>query len=87
MKEKIKSIISDYYLGIIILFIAIILVILYLNKAYLGLKHAFDTYKNMFLAVISVALLTRLISENVSKENIKKIIGNKRLLFAVVILG
>lgn len=85
MKEKIKSTISDYYLEIIILFIVIILVILNPNKAYLGLKHAFDTYKNMFLVIISIALLTGLISETVSKENIKKIIGKENGFKGVLI--
>lgn len=86
MKEKIKSFISDYILEIVILSIAIILVILNPNKAYLGLVQAFNTYKNLLLVIISVALLTGLISEAVPKEKIRKLIG-KESGFKGVLIG
>lgn len=86
MKEKIKSIFSEYYLEIIFLTIALILVLINKNKAYVGFKYALNTYKNLFFVIVGVAFLSGLISELVNENMIRKYIG-KESGFKGVIIG
>lgn len=86
MKEKIKSIFSEYYLEIIFLTIALILVLINKNKAYVGFKYALNTYKNLFFVIMGVAFLSGLISELVNENMIRKYIG-KESGFKGVIIG
>lgn len=85
MKEKIKFLLSDYFLEIIILCIAIILIIFNPDKAIAGLVQAVNNYKNLLLIIMSVALLTGFISEAVSKEKFKKLIGKESGIKGVLI--
>lgn len=88
MKKEnvIKSILKEYTLEIIISLIAIILIIFNPNKAYFGIKQAIESFKNLIIVIIAVALLTGFISEVVSKETIKKLIG-KGSGFKGVLIG
>ncbi len=86
MKEKIKSIFSEYYLEIIFLLIAIVLVMINKNKAYIGFKYALNTYKNLFFVIVGVALLSGLISEFINENIIRKYIG-KESGFKGVLIG
>ncbi|MGB9843040.1 MAG: hypothetical protein ACPLN1_01650 [Caldisericia bacterium] len=85
MKEKIKSFFSEYYLEIIFLLIAIILVIINKNKTYIGFKYALNTYKNLFFVIVGVALLSGLISELINENIIRKYIGKESGIKGVLI--
>ncbi|MBC7194763.1 MAG: hypothetical protein H5U37_03825 [Caldisericia bacterium] len=85
MKEKIKSIFSEYYLEIIFLTIALILVLINKNKAYIGIKYALNTYKNLFFVIVGVALISGLISELVNEKIIRKYIGKESGFMGVII--
>ncbi|WP_129408750.1 hypothetical protein [Marinitoga lauensis] len=72
-----KDFIKNYKIEIIIFIIAIILMILNPDKAFLGLKYAIKTFINLFPIIISVAYLTGYISEIVPKSVISKVVGKE----------
>jgi uncharacterized membrane protein YraQ (UPF0718 family) len=85
MKDKILSFLKEYTLEIIISLIAVTLLILNPQKAYLGIKNAFFTYLNLLLVMVSVAFLAGFISEVIPKEMIKKILGKESGIKGILI--
>lgn len=66
---------ESYFVEISIGFIALVLVLLRPDRAYLGISYAVKMYLSFFPVILSVAFLAGLISELLSPELVKKIVG------------
>ncbi|MCX8094707.1 MAG: hypothetical protein N3D74_00740 [Caldisericia bacterium] len=86
MKEKFRTVFNEFYLEIIFASIAIFLLLFNKEKASLGFIYAINTYKNLFLVIIGVALLSGTISELINENIVKKLIG-KESGFKGVLIG
>ena len=80
-----KKILKDWAIEIAILLIAVFLSFLNPSKIGSALFSATKTYLNLFLVIVSVALLSSFISVTIPKQTIGKIIGKRSGLKGILI--